>query len=148
MSKKSILVEKTWEYINKDHLTKKSPLCVDPRSQGLYALFNQLRNNKFELVYVGMARRKKSGMLGRLFAHKRSPKKGKKWTHFSAYRFHRNINSIRRETLIEEMEGLLRHIYARVPKTLNRQIRYKPIKKTIVAKDDELTKLGKKLKHL
>src|SRR5713101_1498544 len=41
------------------------------------------KTEKYNVVYVGMTAR--GGIRGRLLSHKRSKKKGKLWSHFSAF---------------------------------------------------------------
>jgi len=72
----------------------------------LYKLHSVRGRNHYDVLYVGMAR---SGIKGRLISHARSKRKGKLWTHFSAYTVWENI----RDEEIIELEGLFRHIYRR-----------------------------------
>ncbi len=78
---------------------------VSPSTRGIYALLHRRpRTGRYDVVYVGMARQ---GAAGRLRAHARSEKKRDLWTHFSIFGVFDNV----RAEEIEELEGLLRHIY-------------------------------------
>ena len=94
---------------------------VPPYVKGIYCLLNR----KGEVVYIGMARGKKSGVRGRLKRHVVS--KVGKWTHFSIFQFWEN----RHPDEIVELEGILRHIYrfdAR-KSLLAKQKSYSPLRK-------------------
>jgi len=77
-------------------------------TRGLYVLL-KLRpglsrrsvRDKFDVVYIGMARGLKGGIKSRLRSHKR--KKPELWTHFSVYEVWDNIT----ESEVEELEGPL-----------------------------------------
>jgi hypothetical protein len=76
--------------------------------RGVYVLYKQGREEKFDVAYVGMAAAgKRLGVRGRLASHARSKRKGKLWTHFSVYEVWENI----RDEEVAELEGLFRHIY-------------------------------------
>lgn len=78
---------------------------VPPGIRGIYALLHwRPRSRRYDVVYVGMARQ---GVRGRLRAHARSASKRDLWTHFSVFEVFDNV----RGEEIEELEGLLRHIY-------------------------------------
>jgi hypothetical protein len=79
---------------------------------------------KYDVVYVGMAR---AGMRGRLRAHIRSKRRGKLWTHFSVFEVWDNIW----DDEIAELEGILRHIYRKDTQTnrLNRQRGFKALRR-------------------
>lgn len=81
---------------------------IPQKTRGIYALLmekSSLAGSKtFDVVYIGMSR---SGVRGRLSAHKRSPKKAGLWTHFSVYSVWPNIS----DSEIVELEGLFRAIY-------------------------------------
>ncbi len=80
---------------------------VPPGTRGLYALLIWRRRlGRYNVVYVGMAR---TGVRARLRSHARSEKKRELWTHFSIFEVFDNV----RGEEIEELEGLLRHIYRR-----------------------------------
>jgi hypothetical protein len=73
--------------------------------RGVYVLLRKRsRTSRFDVVYVGMAR---TGVKGRLRVHARSKNKRELWTHFSIFEVFDNV----RGEEIEELEGLLRHIY-------------------------------------
>jgi hypothetical protein len=77
---------------------------IPPNTRGIYALLKQ-QQDKFEVVYIGMARGEQAGVRGRLRSH--AEKKGKHWTHFSVYEVWDNIT----KSEVEELEGLFRAIY-------------------------------------
>lgn len=104
------LIKRCAEFCEKD---KKS--CIPDNTRGIYVLFNRRRllhprmkkiEDRFDVVYIGMARGERSGARGRLYEHARSDKQGK-WTHFSLFEVHDNIFG---EEIVE-LEGLFRHIY-------------------------------------
>jgi hypothetical protein len=75
--------------------------------RGIYALHRwRPRLQQFDVVYVGMARQ---GVRARLRSHAQSKKKRDLWTHFSIFEVFDNV----RGEEIQELEGLLRHIYRR-----------------------------------
>jgi hypothetical protein len=82
---------------------------VPHHTRGLYALLHRRPDlkNKFDVVHVGMAGGTKSGIRGRLNAHKRSKRKSGLWTHFSLFQVWDNIS----EDEVKELEGLFRHVY-------------------------------------
>lgn len=83
---------------------------VPPGVRGIYALLRwRPRLGKYDVVYVGMAR---TSVRGRLRAHLRSRTKADLWTHFSIFEVFDNV----RGEEIEELEGLLRHIYRMDPR--------------------------------
>jgi hypothetical protein len=99
--------------------------AIHPWTRGIYVLFkHRPQLDKYDVVYIGMAAGMKTASIrGRLRVHRR--KKGKLWTHFSAFEVWDNI----REDEIQELEGLFRHIYrkdARANK-LNRQKGFKKL---------------------
>jgi hypothetical protein len=78
---------------------------VPPGTRGIYALLRwRRRTGRYDVVYVGMARQSAKA---RLRVHARSARKGDLWTHFSIFEVFDNV----RGEEIEELEGLLRHIY-------------------------------------
>jgi hypothetical protein len=79
---------------------------IPPGVRGIYALLRKRRNQRFDVVYVGMARQ---GVKGRLRRHAQSKTKRDLWTHFSIFEVFDNV----RGEEIQELEGLLRHIYRR-----------------------------------
>jgi len=104
---------------------KKDIQNIPPRTRGIYVLFRYRRgSNKYNVVYIGMAAGTKTASIrGRLRVHRR--KKGKLWTHFSAFEVWDNI----REDEIKELEGLFRHIYRKDAKanSLNQQKAFKKL---------------------
>lgn len=79
-----------------------------PRKQrGIYVLYSHSPESQhFDVVYVGMTSSgERGGIRGRLLRH--AKKKGRHWTHFSAFKVWDNI----RDEEIVELEGLFRHIY-------------------------------------
>lgn len=83
-------------------------------TRGLYVLLRRRprlsrasTRDKFDVVYIGMARGIKGGIKSRLRSHRR--KKADLWSHFSVYEVWDNIT----EAEVEELEGLFRHIYRR-----------------------------------
>ncbi len=78
------------------------------RLRGIYVLYMERRERsrlKYDVQYVGMATR--GGLQGRLTSHAKSKRKGKLWTHFSAFEVWDNV----RNEEVAELEGLFRHIY-------------------------------------
>jgi len=97
---------------------------VPVRTRGIYALYqHKPKSGVYDLVYIGMARGKKTGIKGRLISHNKY-KKGL-WTHFSVYEVWDNIS----EAEVEELEGLFRHLFKRDSKAnrLNKQKGYKKL---------------------
>ena len=87
-----------------------------------------------DVVYVGMAGGEvKSGIGGRLRSHKR--KKGKAWTHFSAFEVWDNI----REDEVRELEGIFRHIYRKDSRAgkLNKQKAFNKLRHVCSATEEE-----------
>jgi hypothetical protein len=78
---------------------------IPDNTRGIYALYDKKPKGKYDVVYIGMAGADKAGIKGRLRRH--HSRKGKYWTHFSAFEVWDNI----REEEIRELEGLFRHIY-------------------------------------
>src|SRR4030042_5624367 len=114
------LIKRCVEFCEKKYIKN-----IPPRTRGIYVLFRYRRGtNTYNVVYIGMAAGTKTASIrGRLRVHRR--KKGKLWTHFSAFEVWDNI----REDEIKELEGLFRHIYrkdARANK-LNRQKGFKKL---------------------
>lgn len=116
------LIKRCAEFLRKTEISK-----VPPRTRGIYVLFkHRPRLNKYDVVYIGMAAGSKTASIrGRLRVHRR--KKGKLWTHFSAFEVWDNI----REDEVKELEGLFRHIYRKDTKAnrLNQQKAFKKLTK-------------------
>lgn len=97
-------------------------------TRGIYALLEwRPKLNKFDVIYMGMARGLKAGVKGRLRSHARSKRKGELWTHFSVFEVWDNIS----EDEIAELEGLFRHIYRKDTRAnrINRQRSFKRLRK-------------------
>lgn len=116
-------------------------------TRGIYVLLKlrpglsrNSRREKFDVVYIGMARGLRGGVKNRLSSHKR--KKADLWTHFSVYEVWDNIT----ESEIEELEGLFRHIYRRDPRA-NRVNRQRSFKKMRTIRQRELKKWDRADKH-
>jgi len=86
---------------------KKEIKNIPPYTRGIYVLFKyRPKLKKYDVVYIGMAAGIKTASIrGRLRVHRR--RKGKLWSHFSAFEVWDNI----REEEVRELEGILRHIY-------------------------------------
>jgi len=99
---------------------------IPANTRGIYALLKK-KGNAYNVIYVGMAGGDKTGIHGRLNAHARSKRKKDKWSHFSLFEVHDNVS----RAVIQELEGLLRHIYRRDQQALefNRQRRFKKLTK-------------------
>lgn len=111
------LIKRCAEFISKEDI-KKLPRYI----RGIYVLYRQRKPEKvFDVVYVGMARRK---IKGRIKGHAKSRRKRKLWTHFSIFEVWDNI---RNEEIIE-LEGILRHIY-RKDSQANRINKHRSFKK-------------------
>src|SRR5580700_7946336 len=91
------LIKRCVEFCLKTEVRK-----IPGKTRGIYVLLNKHGKDIYDVVYIGMARGAKSGMLGRLGSHARGIKKDK-WTHFSVFEVWDNI----REEEVEELEGLL-----------------------------------------
>lgn len=103
-------------------------------TRGIYALLRfRPKLDKYDVVYIGMSAAPEAGIRGRLKAHSRSPRKSKLWTHFSAFEVWPNIT----QAEVEELEGLLRHIY-RKDSRANRLGRQKRFKKLRAVREDNL----------
>lgn len=104
-------------------------------TRGIYILYKYRPKTKmYDVVYVGMAGGEvKSGIGGRLRSHKR--KKGKAWTHFSAFEVWDNI----REDEVQELEGIFRHIYRKDSQAgkLNKQKAFNKLRHVRSATEEE-----------
>ena len=100
------LIKRSAEYIPKDEARR-----LPRELRGIYVLYKQHRNrgrDKYDVLYVGMAAAgRRGGLRSRLISHARSKRKGKLWSHFSAFEVWDNI----RDAEVAELEGLFRHIY-------------------------------------
>ena len=113
-------IKRCAEFISKDGRKD-----IPPNTRGIYVLFQKKGNKKFNAVYVGMARGNKTGIHGRINSHVLSKTKGSSWSHFSLFEVHDNISTEE----VEELEGLLRHIYRfdLQANPFNQQRRYKKL---------------------
>ena len=112
------LIKNVLEFQPKDKINE-VPILI----RGIYALYQyKPRTRAYELVYIGMARGKKSGIKGRLRSHNK--RKRDLWTHFSVFEVWDNIS----ESEIEELEGLFRHLF-RFDSQANRLNKQKGFKK-------------------
>ena len=117
------LIKNSMEYVSSSDINR-----VPGRTRGLYVLYREnKKDNSFNVVYVGMARGKSTGITSRLLSHRRNPRKRNKWTHFSIYEVWDNIT----EEEIEELEGLFRHLFRKdaMANSLALQRSYKPLNK-------------------
>ena len=74
--------------------------------RGLYVLYKyKRRNDKCDVVYVGMTNSSGGGVRSRLMRHR--DKKRELWTHAYVFVVWENI----RDEEVTELEGLFRHIY-------------------------------------
>ncbi len=98
---------------------------IPAQTRGIYCLHKQ-RKGGFDTIYVGMSRGLKAGVQGRIRQHTRNKKKGL-WTHFSVFEVMDNITTAE----IEELEGLVRHVYRKdkLSNPLNYQRSYKKLTK-------------------
>ena len=94
------LIRRCSEYLPQDRWPE-----VPRGTSGIYVLYwHRPRINRYDVVYVGMSDK---AVRGRLRAHAKG--KGQLWTHFSVFEVWPNITVAE----IRELEGLLRHIFAR-----------------------------------
>lgn len=101
---------------------------IPSNTRGIYALLkHDTKKDKYNVVYIGMARGSKSGVKARLWSHSR--KKKDLWTHFSVYEVWDNIT----QAEVEELEGLFRAIYRRdtLANRVNRQRGFKKLKRVV-----------------
>jgi len=76
-------------------------------TRGIYTLLNKKESDKYDVVYIGLSAGLRQGMRRRLRSHASSKRRGRLWTHFSAFEVWDNIT----EAEVAELEGLFRHIY-------------------------------------
>jgi hypothetical protein len=128
------LVRRSAEFIPKPEVKH-----LPRRLRGIYVLYRQRRiqgRDKYDVLYVGMAAAgRRGGLRGRLISHARSKRKGKLWSHFSAFEVWDNV----RDEEVAELEGLFRHIYRKdsAANTLNLQKGFKKAKRV---RQNDLTK--------
>jgi hypothetical protein len=110
------LIKMSLEFLPKSEIDK-----VPKRTRGIYVLYQKGRGKDYEVKYIGMVKGlKTAGIAGRLRKHVKA--KGAQWSHVSIFEVWDNIS----EKEVEELEGLLRHIYRYDPKVnpLNKQQGY------------------------
>lgn len=94
------LVKRSAEFISKDDLKH-----LPKRLRGIHVLYKQRRDGPretYDVQYVGMATAgRRGGLRGRLMSHARSKRRGRLWTHFSAFEVRDNI----RDEEVAELEG-------------------------------------------
>ncbi len=113
------LIKNVIEYQSKENMH-----MVPVKTRGIYALYQyDKKREAYDLVYIGMARGRNSGIKGRLESHRRQ--KDGLWSHFSVYEVWDNI----REDEVEELEGLFRHLFRHDSQAnrLNKQKGYKKL---------------------
>jgi hypothetical protein len=118
------LIRRCIEFCSADKVAQ-----IPHNTRGIYVLLNYRkvqRKDRYDVVYIGMARGAKSGAHSRLNSHKRSKRKKGKWTHFSLYEVWDNIT----QAEVAELEGLFRHIYRKDTRAnlLNVQKGFKKLK--------------------
>ena len=125
------LIQRCAEYVAKDEVKS-----LPRRLRGLYVLYRRRHRRgmeKYDVVYVGMARAgRRGGIRGRLSSHFK--RKGDLWTHFSAFVVWDNI----RDDEVAELEGLFRHIY-RKDSRANRLNIQRGFKRVIKTRENDLT---------
>ena len=94
------LIKNALEYVEQSEIRQ-----VPKYTRGIYVLYTRrgrrsAERHHYDVVYVGMARGQRSGIAGRLRAHRQ--RKGALWTHFSAFEVWDNIS----EEEVRELEGL------------------------------------------
>ena len=114
------LFKRSFEYLQKGDFSS-----LNPGMHGIYILYNEESDSSMSVVYVGMVRGERSGIKGRLKRHESSVRKANLWSHYSIYEVWDNIPA----SLIEELEGLFRHLYRKdaVANKLNKQRAYAPL---------------------
>src|SRR5262245_58722394 len=100
------LVRRSAEFLAKAEVPR-LPMTL----RGIYVLYKRRRHGgreRYDVRYVGMATAgRRGGIRARLASHARSKKRGRLWTHFSAFQVWDNV----RDEEVAELEGLFRHIY-------------------------------------
>ena len=112
--------------------------------RGIYVLLKHRPKlvNKYDVVYIGMARQGAGGVRSRLLGHKRSKRKGPLWSHFSVYAVWPNIP----DEQIVELEGLFRLIYRRDTRA-NRLAKQKSFKLVRDVRVDDHRKWQQSFRH-
>ena len=90
-----------------EFIPKEKRVNIPPNTRGIYILYQKKGNENYNAIYVGMSRGRKTGIHGRINSHAISKTKSASWSHFSLFEVHDNIS----QEEVEELEGLLRHIY-------------------------------------
>lgn len=108
-----------------EFLPKEEIKNIPDNTRGIYVLSQVTKGKKYNVVYVGMARGDKTGIKSRILVHSRSKTKRSFWSHFSLFEVHDNVS----KEEIEELEGMLRHIYRfdLEANPFNQQRRYKKL---------------------
>jgi len=99
------LIKRSAEFVDKDDADQ-----LPRGKRGIYVLYHREpgRRKRFTVLYVGMARAGAGrGLKRRILAHRKSPRKKDRWTHFSVFEVWDNIS----DEEVVELEGLFRHIY-------------------------------------
>jgi hypothetical protein len=107
------LVRRSAEFMPKEQVS-----LLPRRLRGIYVLYKEQSHRgrvKYDVLYVGMsAAGRRGGLRGRLWSHARSRRKGKLWTHFSAFEIWDNIRD-------EEVAELRGSFPAHLPQRLGRE---------------------------
>lgn len=114
-----------------EHIERKQIDNIPPQTRGIYVLYKYISGSKkFDVVYIGLARGQEAGAASRLKKHNRTKAE---WTHFSIFEVWDNIT----KEQVEELEGLLRHIYRKDTRAnkLNIQKSYHKLKKISKKRD-------------
>jgi hypothetical protein len=98
-----ILVKRCGQWLEKSEYNQ-----LPKGIRGIYALHAKKTNERFDVVYIGMAHSRR-GIKSRLAAHVRSKRKGPQWTHFSLFEVWDNLS----QQEIRGLEGLVHEIYAK-----------------------------------
>ena len=100
-------------FIKKYDLYKPASECntVEKHKRGIYVLYQEIKKDSYNVVYIGMAQGATSGMRGRIKKHLKDVKKIGKWTHFSTYEVWDNLT----KEMIAELEALFILIYKKHP---------------------------------
>jgi hypothetical protein len=114
------LIKRCSEYLESIEYKK-----VQHNTRGIYVLYKKQKPDKYNVVYIGMARGLKAGIRSRFKSHLK--KKALDWSHFSLYEVWDNITADE----VKELEGLFRHIYRKDSKAnkLNIQRGFNKIRK-------------------
>jgi hypothetical protein len=97
-----------WREFNEEEVDK-----IPSKTRGIYILFQRQRESDvYDVMYIGMTG---AGVHGRLQSHLKSGTKTKFCSHFSMFEVHDNVP----EEEIEELEGILRHIFRKDSQPIN-----------------------------